>query len=62
MEHISDTEEEVKDFAKDWKLIAEVFDRLFFWLFLLAILISTVVLFHPLTDSYVKRWEEKGNQ
>ena len=43
------------DYAKDWKRVAEVFDRLFFWLFLLAILISTLVLFHPLTDAYVKR-------
>ena len=43
------------DYAKDWRRVAEVFDRLFFWLFLLAILISTLVLFHPLTDSYLKR-------
>ena len=44
---------ENEDFAKDWKLMAEVFDRLFFWLFLLAILISTLVLFHPLTNHYM---------
>ena len=43
------------DYSKDWKRVAEVFDRLFFWLFLLAILISTLVLFHPLTDAYLKR-------
>lgn len=43
------------DFSRDWKKIAEVFDRLFFWLFLLAIFISTLILFHPLTDSYIKR-------
>ena len=42
------------DFSKDWKKIAEVFDRLFFWLFLLAIFISTLILFHPLTDSYIR--------
>ena len=47
------------DFAKDWRRVAEVFDRLFFWLFLLAILISTLVLFHPLTDAYLKRGRKK---
>ena len=58
-EEISDAEEaEKKDYAKEWQCVAEVFDRLFFWLFLLAILISTLVLFHPLTDSYIKRWKE----
>ena len=41
-------------YAKEWRRVAEVFDRLFFWLFLLAILISTLVLFHPLTDSYIR--------
>ena len=43
------------DYAKDWRKVAEVFDRLFFWLFLLAILISTLILFHPLTDAYLKQ-------
>ena len=51
-----DDEEETVDFAREWRKVAEVFDRLFFWLFLMAILISTLVLFHPLTDSYLKRW------
>ena len=41
-------------YAKEWRRVAEVFDRLFFWLFLLAILISTLVLFHPLTDAYIR--------
>lgn len=36
------------DYAKDWKRVAEIFDRFFFWLFLLAVILSTVVLFHPL--------------
>lgn len=40
-------------FSKEWRRVAEVFDRLFFWLFLLAIVISTLFLFHPLTDSYL---------
>ena len=44
-----------EDFAKDWKRVAEVFDRLFFWLFLLAIFISTMILFHPLTKSYMRK-------
>ena len=44
--------EEVKpDYARDWKRVAEVFDRLFFWICLLAILITTLLLFHPLTTS-----------
>ena len=46
--------EEKEDFTKDWRKMAEVFDRLFFWLFLLAILISTLVLFHPLTNHYLQ--------
>ena len=41
--------EKPEDYSKDWKKIAEIFDRLFFWLFLLAIVISTLILFHPLT-------------
>ncbi len=44
-----------QDWARDWRRVAEVFDRLFFWLFLLAILISTLVLFHPLSDAYMNR-------
>ena len=59
MEENTDSEEDVKkDFSKDWQRVAEVFDRLFFWLFLMAILISTLVLFHPLTDSYLKRMKD----
>ena len=42
---------EPEDNAKDWRNMAEVFDRLFFWLFLLAILITTLVLFHPLISA-----------
>ena len=53
----SKTKEEEKndDYSKDWKRLAEIFDRLFFWLFLLAILISTLILFHPLTKSYMQQ-------
>ena len=47
-------EEKADDYGKDWKRMAEVFDRLFFWLFLFAILVSTLVLFHPLTNSYMR--------
>lgn len=36
------------DYSKDWKRVAEIVDRLFFWLFLLAITLSTLVLLHPL--------------
>ena len=44
-----------KDNAKDWKQVAEIFDRLFFWLFLVSMLISTLVLFHPLTKTLMKQ-------
>jgi hypothetical protein len=44
-----------QDYGKDWKRIAEIFDRLFFWLFLVSMLISTLVLFHPLTKTYMKQ-------
>ena len=49
----ADKEEAEKepDYAKDWKRMAEVLDRLFFWFFLFAIVISTLVLFHPVTKS-----------
>ena len=43
------------DFSREWQRIAEVFDRLFFWFFLLATIVTTLVLFHPLTDLFVKR-------
>ena len=46
------------DYSKDWRQVAEVLDRLFFWLFLMAILISTLVLFHPLTDGCLKSWTQ----
>ena len=50
----SKEEDKPEDYGKDWRRLAEIFDRLFFWLFLLAILISTLVLFHPLTKSYMQ--------
>lgn len=40
-----------QDYTKDWVHVAVVFDRLFFWLCLLFILITTLLLFHPLTTS-----------
>ena len=39
------------DYSKDWKRIAEIFDRLFFYLFAFAFVVSTLILFHPLTMS-----------
>lgn len=41
-----------EEWAKDWRRVAEVVDRLFFWIFLSAIVITTLLLFHPLTKSY----------
>ena len=42
--------EQEPDYSKDWKKLADVVDRLFFWLFLLAIIVSTLILFQPLTS------------
>lgn len=44
-------EESKPDYAKDWVHVAAVFDRLFFWLCLVFILITTLILFHPLTTA-----------
>jgi len=44
----------VPDYSKDWKRVAEIVDRLFFWLFLLAITLSTLVLLHPLMTLLTK--------
>ena len=41
-----------EEYAKDWKRLAEVADRIFFLVFLSAIVITTLLLFHPLTKSY----------
>ena len=38
--------------AKDWRRLAEVMDRLFFWIFLLAVVVTTLLLFHPLTKTH----------
>ena len=40
-----------QDFSKDWVHVAAVFDRLFFWLCLIFIVMTTLVLFHPITTS-----------
>ena len=47
------TEDEKKkeDYTKDWVHVAAVMDRLFFLLCLLFIVITTLLLFHPLTTS-----------
>ena len=39
------------DYSKDWIHVAAVFDRLFFWLCLIFIVVTTLLLFHPLTTS-----------
>ena len=51
-----DEDKKEPNYSKDWIKMAEVFDRLFFWSFLLAILISTLVLFHPLTNRTQKKF------
>ena len=42
-------ESKTVDYAKEWTRVAEILDRFFFVVFLLSILISTGILFHPLT-------------
>ncbi|KAK2163528.1 hypothetical protein LSH36_78g04013 [Paralvinella palmiformis] len=41
-----------EEWTREWRHLAEVVDRLFFWLFLSAIVITTLLLFHPLTKAY----------
>ncbi len=41
-----------EEWGKEWRRLAEVVDRLFFWVFLSAIVITTLLLFHPLTKAY----------
>ena len=40
-----------KNYSKEWAYLASVCDRVFFWLCLLFILATTLLLFHPLTTS-----------
>lgn len=51
------------NYSREWTRLAEVFDRLFFWLFLAAIVLSTLGLFHPILFDrkptfYNKNWDE----
>ena len=39
------------NYAQEWAFLASVCDRVFFWLCLLFILATTLLLFHPLTTS-----------
>ncbi|KAK2175745.1 hypothetical protein NP493_711g03120 [Ridgeia piscesae] len=52
---VDETSRSPGDYTREWQNIAEVFDRLFFWLFLIATVVTTLVLFHPLTDLCTKR-------
>lgn len=47
-----DVKRQEEMWARDWRRLAEVIDRLFFWVFFSAIVITTLLLFHPLTKSY----------
>jgi hypothetical protein len=49
---IKDLKMKEEEWSKDWRHLAEVVDRMFFWLFLSAIVITTLLLFHPLTKTY----------
>ena len=46
-----DPKKKEEEYAKEWRKVAEVVDRLFFWLFLIAIVVTTLLLFHPLTKA-----------
>ena len=41
-----------EEWGREWRRLAEVIDRLFFWVFLSANVIMTLLLFHPLTEAY----------
>ncbi len=43
--------EKKQNFSKDWVHVAAVMDRLFFWMCLIFIVLTTLVLFHPITTS-----------
>ena len=47
-----DPKKQEEEWAREWRHLAEVVDRLFFWIFLSAIVITTLLLFHPLTKAY----------
>ena len=47
-----DAEAPAADYAKDWQKVAEVVDRMFFWVFLIAIVAVSLLLFHPLGMRY----------
>ncbi len=50
-EQIKENRPKKPDYAKEWLHMAAVFDRFFFWLCLVFIVVTTMVLFHPLTTS-----------
>ena len=45
---------EEEDYSKEWQKVAEVVDRVFFWVFLVAITIVSLLLFHPLAMEHVQ--------
>ena len=47
-----DPKKQEEEWGREWRRLAEVVDRLFFWIFLSAIVITTLLLFHPLTKAY----------
>ena len=40
------------EWAIEWRRLGEVVDRIFFWVFTSATIISTLILFHPLTKAH----------
>jgi hypothetical protein len=45
---------EKADYSKEWQVLAEVVDRVFFWCFLLAIIAISLLLCHPLTKAFME--------
>ena len=43
-----------EDFSKEWTRLAEVVDRFFFCVFLIAMMIMSLLLFHPLVKDYTQ--------
>lgn len=46
-----DTKQREANWGKEWQRLAEIVDRLFFWVFLIGIVVTTLLLFHPLVKS-----------
>ena len=52
LDDVGSMQQREEKWATDWRRLGEVVDRIFFWVFASATIISTLILFHPLTKSH----------